>query len=33
MKEIIKRHEPKLVSDDFGFELKSTGSSGSSGAE
>lgn len=30
MKEIIKRHEPKLVADDFGFELKSTGSSGSS---
>jgi len=34
MREIVKRHEPKLVSDDFGFELKSTGSSGaSSGAE
>ena len=30
MKEIIKRHEPRLVADDFGFELKSTGSSGSS---
>jgi hypothetical protein len=23
MKEIIKRHEPKLVADDFAFELKS----------
>jgi hypothetical protein len=33
MREIVRRHEPKLVSDDFGFELKSTGSSGSSGAE
>jgi len=33
MKEIIKRHEPKLVSDDFGFELKSIGSSGSSDPE
>ena len=30
MKEIVRRHEPRLVSDDFGFELKSTGSSGSS---
>jgi hypothetical protein len=30
MKEIIRRHEPRLVADDFGFELKSTGSSGSS---
>jgi hypothetical protein len=30
MKEIVRRHEPKLVADDFGFELKSTGSSGSS---
>lgn len=25
MREIIRRHEPKLVADDFGFELKSTG--------
>ena len=30
MREIVRRHEPKLVADDFGFELKSTGSSGSS---
>ena len=30
MKEIVRRHEPRLVADDFGFELKSTGSSGSS---
>lgn len=30
MREIIRRHEPRLVADDFGFELKSTGSSGSS---
>ena len=30
MKEIVRRHEPRLVTDDFGFELKSTGSSGSS---
>ena len=30
MKEIVRRHEPKLVADDFGFELKSTGSPGSS---
>lgn len=29
MREIVRRHEPKLVADDFGFELKSTGSSGS----
>jgi hypothetical protein len=27
MKEIVRRHEPKLVADDFGFELKSSGSS------
>jgi len=34
MREIVRRHEPKLVADDFGFELKSTGSSGaSSGAD
>jgi hypothetical protein len=26
MKEIIRRHEPKLVADDFGFELKPTSS-------
>ena len=31
MKEIVRRHEPKLVADDFGFELKSTGSSSSVG--
>jgi len=30
MREIVRRHEPKLMADDFGFELKSTGSSGSS---
>ena len=30
MREIVRRHEPKLVAEDFGFELKSTGSSGSS---
>ena len=29
MKEIVRRHEPTLTEDDFGFELKSTGSSGS----
>ena len=33
MKEIVRRHEPTLVEDDFGFELKSIGSSGSSGGE
>ncbi len=33
MKEIVRRHEPTLVEDDFGFELKSMGSSGSSGGE
>ena len=33
MKEIVKRHEPKLVADDFGFELKSSGAGSSSGAE
>jgi hypothetical protein len=27
MKEIVRRHEPKLVADDFGFELKSSNSS------
>jgi hypothetical protein len=27
MKEIVRRHEPKLIADDFGFELKSSGSS------
>ena len=27
MKEIVRRHEPTLVADDFGFELKMTGSS------
>ena len=27
MKEIVRRHEPTLIEDDFGFELKSTGSS------
>ena len=27
MKEFVRRHEPKLVADDFGFELKSSGSS------
>ena len=30
MKEIVRRHEPTLTEDDFGFELKSIGSSGSS---
>lgn len=25
MKEIVRRHEPKLVADDFGFELKPAG--------
>ena len=29
MKEIVRRHEPTLTEDDFGFELKSIGSSGS----
>jgi len=24
MKEIVRRHEPNLVADDFGFDLKST---------
>jgi len=34
MKEIVRRHEPTLTEDDFGFELKSIGSSGSaSGGE
>ena len=33
MKEIVKRHEPKLVADDFGFELKSSGAGSSSGGE
>lgn len=33
MKEIVRRHEPTLMEDDFGFELKSTGSSSASGAE
>ena len=32
MKEIVRRHEPTLMEDDFGFELKSTGSSGSASA-
>jgi hypothetical protein len=27
MKEMVRRHEPKLVADDFGFELKSSNSS------
>jgi hypothetical protein len=31
MKEIVRRHEPTLTEDDFGFELKSTGSSSASG--
>lgn len=31
MKEIVRRHEPTLMEDDFGFELKSTGSSSGSG--
>jgi len=31
MKEIVRRHEPTLMEDDFGFELKSTGSSSASG--
>lgn len=31
MKEIVRRHEPTLMEDDFGFELKSTGSSSVSG--
>lgn len=31
MKEIVRRHEPTLMEDDFGFELKSAGSSSGSG--
>ena len=31
MKEIVRRHEPTLTEDDFGFELKLMGSSSSSG--
>lgn len=33
MKEIIRRHEPKLIADDFGFDLKSveTGAAPSGG--
>lgn len=32
MKEIVRRHEPTLTEDDFGFELKSVGSSSASGS-